>query len=178
MSVPLWQHAASFAARVHRHALRKDGETPFIAHPFRVALTVRQEFGCDDPVALAAALLHDTIEDTNTDYDDLLEGFGAEVADAVAALTKNKSLPEPDREAEYDARLARADWRARLVKLADAFDNLSDPSGATPGSRERLLSRCRRALALAETDAAAHPETRRGIEALRAAMARAGAGGG
>jgi (p)ppGpp synthase/HD superfamily hydrolase len=52
-----------------------------------VALTVRQVFGVDDEVALAAALLHDTIEDATTDYDDLIEAFGREVAEAVAALT-------------------------------------------------------------------------------------------
>ena len=56
--------AVSFAARAHRHQLRKDGETPYVAHPFRVCLIVRHIFGIDDPAFLSAALLHDTIEDT------------------------------------------------------------------------------------------------------------------
>jgi (p)ppGpp synthase/HD superfamily hydrolase len=123
---PLWQSAASFAARAHRHQTRKDDSTPYFAHPVRVALTVRDVFGCGDPVCLAAALLHDTIEDTTTDYDDLAERFGREVADVVAAVTKNAALPEAEREAAYDAGLARADWRARLIKLADVYDNFCD----------------------------------------------------
>src|SRR5947207_14097454 len=84
--------AASFAARAHRHQLRKDNQTPYAAHPFRVCLIVRHVFGFDDPKALAAALLHDTIEDTTTDRDDLIEQFGAEVAEWVAALTKDNRL--------------------------------------------------------------------------------------
>ena len=79
----LWQRAASFAARAHAGQVRKDGVTPYFAHPVRVAMIVREVFGCDDEVALAAAFLHDTIEDTRTDYDDLLGAFGPRVADCV-----------------------------------------------------------------------------------------------
>src|SRR5688572_4091330 len=86
--------AASFAARAHRHQLRKDGQTPYVAHPFRVCLVVRHVFGIDDPDTLAVALLHDTIEDTTTDYDDLAERLGGRVAAAVAALSKDMRLPE------------------------------------------------------------------------------------
>ena len=81
--------AASFAARAHRGQIRKDGQTPYAAHVVRVCLIVRHLFGIDDPSALTAALLHDTIEDTTTDRDDLIEKFGATVADWVALLTKD-----------------------------------------------------------------------------------------
>src|SRR5688572_21773059 len=111
----LWQQAASFAARLHQGQVRKDGKTPYIAHPFRVAMTVRDVFGVDDPVAVAAALLHDVIEDTTADYDDLQREFGAEVARVVAALTKDMRLPEQEREAAYDRQLSTAPWQARLV---------------------------------------------------------------
>lgn len=175
----LWQLAATFAARAHRHGTRKDGATPYIAHPFRVAMTVRDVFGCGDAAAVAAALLHDTIEDTATDYDDLRGAFGDEVAGIVAALTKNKALPEEEREAEYDARLARADWRARLIKLADQFDNLSEAAlqRGRPGvpAVEKTLAKVERGVALARGDAAAHPETARAlaaVERLRGAVAR------
>jgi guanosine-3',5'-bis(diphosphate) 3'-pyrophosphohydrolase len=150
--VPLWQSAASFAARVHQHQTRRDGKTPYVAHVFRVALTVRDVFGCDDQVCLAAALLHDTIEDTGTDFDEIAEAFGDEVARCVAALTKNMALPEQEREAEYDTRLARADWRARLVKLADQYDNLCDLCGGDTKFCARATARAKRALKLAETD--------------------------
>ncbi len=161
-----WQRAASFAARAHAGQVRKDGRTPYVAHPFRVAMILRDVFGCADEACLAAALLHDTIEDTGADYDDILEGFGAEVADLVAALTKDMRLREDVREPAYDEGLRRADWRARLIKLADQYDNLCDLSGEA----SKAMEKCRRALALAEGDAAGHEETRRGMEALRELM--------
>src|SRR2546421_11276325 len=97
--------AVSFAARAHRHQTRKDGQTPYVAHVFRVCLIVRHVFGLDDPRALMAAALHDTIEDTTTDFDDLEETFGPEVAAWAAALCKDKRRPDAEREAEYVARL-------------------------------------------------------------------------
>src|SRR5271163_480939 len=90
--------AASFAARAHRHQLRKDGHTPYVSHVFRVCLTVRHVFGVDDETALTAALLHDTIEDTATDFDDIEKEFGAEVAQSVKFLTKDMREREADRE--------------------------------------------------------------------------------
>ncbi len=165
----LWQKAVSFSARAHLGQFRKDERTPFTAHPVRVAMTVSAVFGCADEATLAAAVLHDTIEDTTTDYEDLEEAFGREVADLVAALTKNAALPEADREPDYDSRLARSDWRARLIKLADCYDNLCD--AARPATPEKVREKCRRALALARPDARAHPETARGIESLQKAMA-------
>jgi guanosine-3',5'-bis(diphosphate) 3'-pyrophosphohydrolase len=138
---PLWHAAADFAAQRHRHQLRKDGITPYIAHPLRVALVVAVEFGCTDPEVLAAAILHDTIEDTETDYEDLSERFGGWVADAVATLTNNKSLPEEEREAEYHRRLATADWRVLLIKVADACENVRDSARGPDG---QLAGRCLR----------------------------------
>ena len=127
--------------------MRKDGETPYIAHPFRVAMTVRDVFGIDDPVALAAALLHDVIEDTTADYDDVHAEFGTEVADVVAALTKDMRRPEAQREAEYDRQLAAAPWQARVVKLADVYDNVSD---CLDGSmRQKAVDKACRAVKIA-----------------------------
>jgi guanosine-3',5'-bis(diphosphate) 3'-pyrophosphohydrolase len=171
---PSWQEAASFAARQHRHQVRKDGRTPYVAHPVRVMLAASQVFGCADEVVLCAALLHDTIEDTTTDYEDLHDKFGREVADCVSALTKNMALPEPEREREYDARLARADWRARLIKLADAYDNLCDLDTSPLEKREQrrhdALERARRAITLATPDAGEREPTRRALDALLALM--------
>src|SRR5215212_5062604 len=98
MSTQLLLDAASFAARAHDGQYRKDGETPYAAHPFRVCLVVRDVFGFDDPHMLIAALLHDTIEDTTTDRDDIDETFGERVGKWVAALTKNATLPYAERE--------------------------------------------------------------------------------
>lgn len=162
-----WQRAASFAARVHRGQIRKDGVTPYVAHPFRVALTVRHVFGCDDPVCITAALLHDVIEDCDVDYDDLIEGFGKEVADCVAALSKDARLPEDQREPAYDEAMRRADWRTKLVKLADAFDNTCDRVDRVDNpSTPKLLNRCRRAIAVAETESHPNESLSRAIEAV------------
>lgn len=167
----LWQAAVSFSARAHRHQIRRDGFTPYFAHPVRVMMTMVHVFGCTDEVTLCAALLHDTIEDTTTDYDDLADRFGAEVADLVAVLTKNMARPEPEREREYDARLAKADWRARLVKLADVYDNLCDvhtsPSDKVAKKRADAIEKCHRALTLAKVDEAGQECTRRAVAAIR-----------
>lgn len=164
--------AFSFAARAHAGHTRKDGSTPYFAHPARVTLICCCLFGCDDPSVLCAAALHDTIEDTPADYDDIRGRFSEEVADIVAALSKNMLLPEPEREADYDARLARADWRARLIKLADVYDNLHDKSGASGAVGARLTERARRAIALAQPDVEHHPQTRRGVELINSLLGR------
>ncbi len=146
----LWQSAASFAARAHASQIRKDGRTPYAAHPTRVALTVACLFDCTDPTILAAALLHDTIEDCNVVYDDILEAFGPEVADLVAALTKDTRLIEAEREAAYTAQLAAAPWAARLIKLADVYDNLADTNDRS--SKRKAIRKARVALSLAAND--------------------------
>lgn len=171
---PLWQEAAAFAARAHRHQIRKDAKTPYVSHVFRVAMTVSQVFGCTDEQIIAAALLHDTIEDTTTDFEDLEQRFGREVAETVAALTKNMALPEDQREDEYDTRLAKADWRARLIKLADVYDNFCDVITQPKEQQKEKLAdtrdKCRRALKLAAADTS-NPCTARAIKAVKSLIA-------
>lgn len=166
------QQAAAFASRAHRYQVRKDGRTPYISHTVRVAFTVRHVFECEDVTAIAAALLHDTIEDTTTDYDDLSERFGPKVAGCVAALTKNMALPKAERESEYDARLAKADWRARLIKLADVYDNYCDAAFTETGVQRKHVLHCQRALRLAEPDRN-RPEIKRAMSAVRQLLAHA-----
>ena len=148
--VDLVQRAISFTSRAHLNQGRKDGKTPYVAHPFRVFFIVRHVFRSKDPVALCAALLHDTIEDTTTDYDDLLEAFGAEVADAVAALTKDMRQRSDLREPAYDEQLKASSWQARLVKLADVYDNVCDAHD--PDMRAKAISKGPRAIACAGAD--------------------------
>jgi guanosine-3',5'-bis(diphosphate) 3'-pyrophosphohydrolase len=138
--------AAAFAARAHRHQLRKDRETPYVSHVFRVCLVVRHVFGFDDPRMLAAAILHDTIEDTATDCDDIIERFGPDVARWVAALTKDMRLPDDEREEAYTRALAAADWQVKACKLADVYDNLGDCRHFSPAGRRRTAARSRRYL--------------------------------
>ena len=161
--------AISFAARAHRHQARKDGLTPYIAHPFRVAMVIRQVFEIDDLTVLTAAVLHDTIEDTTTDYDDLIAHFGVEVADCVASLSKDKRLPEPDREAAYLRQLLAGDWRVAVCKLADGYDNLSDCAVLPDAVRAKQLGTVSEYLEALRP--AVPPEARRAFEVVVAKCA-------
>jgi guanosine-3',5'-bis(diphosphate) 3'-pyrophosphohydrolase len=121
-----WQRAVSFAARRHDGQLRKDGKTPYVAHAVRVAFIVRHLFEVADDTAVTAALLHDLIEDTTTDFDEIAHEFGSAVAAAVAAVSKDSRLPHDERESAYDKQVAAASWQARLIKPADVYDNYCD----------------------------------------------------
>lgn len=139
--IALVLEAIAFASRRHQGQLRKDRQTPYASHVFRVAMIVRHLFRIDDPQILAAAVLHDTIEDTPTDYDDIAEAFGAQVADWVAALSKNTRLPDEAREAQYCEALTQAPWQVQVCKLADMTDNLIDSAHLSPNSRSRTQAR-------------------------------------
>jgi (p)ppGpp synthase/HD superfamily hydrolase len=168
----LWQSAASLAAKLHRNQVRKDGVTPYIAHPFRVALTIREVFDVHEPAVLAAALLHDVIEDTTADYDDLAEGVGKEVADLVSMLTKDMRLPEDRREAAYEAQLAVAPWQVRLIKLADVYDNVCEVM--VTKAPVKMRPKAEAALRMAGSD----PRLARAVELVRTQMAQLPADGG
>lgn len=162
----MWQIAASMCARFHRDQWRKDKVTPYDAHPFRVAMTVRHVFGVDDDATLAAALLHDVIEDTPADFDDVEGACGSEVAEIVAALTKDMRKRENVRERAYDEQLAKASWKAHVVKLADVFDNVCD---SNPGRiRQKALSKALRAIAIADRS---EPRVAQAVAALEGLVA-------
>ena len=116
-----------FAAEKHRHQRRKDARaSPYINHPIAVATLLADEGGVDDPVVLCAALLHDTLEDTETTSAELLEAFGAEVAAVVGEVSDDKSRTRAERKRLQVEHAATASHRARLVKLADKISNLRD----------------------------------------------------
>ncbi len=137
------QQAVAFAARAHQGQLRKDGRTPYASHPFRVCLVATEVFGFHDPEILVAAILHDTIEDTTTDYDDIVAMFGPNVAEWVRLLSKDKRLPEIEREEDYVRGLVSACWQVQVLKLADVYDNLSDLDQLPAERRPQSLNRIR-----------------------------------
>ena len=118
--------AATFAAERHRDQRRKGKDaSPYINHPLALA-SLLAERGERDPTLLMAALLHDTVEDTATTFEDIERSFGTEVADIVREVTDDKALPRAERkrlQIEHAAYLSR---RAMLVKLADKICNLRD----------------------------------------------------
>lgn len=135
--------AISFAARAHKNQLRKDGATPYVAHVVRVLFICRDVFGVTDPRILAAAALHDTIEDTTTDFDDINEPFGTDVAQWVAALTKDGRLIDAERERVYCDALVAGGTPVLLCKLADMFDNVTDCDHLKPEAKAKTLKRIR-----------------------------------
>ena len=138
--------AISFAQRAHHGQLRKDERTPYAAHPLRVLLIMMRVFGVEDAAVLAAAVLHDTIEDTTTDRDDLIETFGERVASFVAVLSKDKRLPEVDREKAYLEGLANAPLEVKLCKLGDTLDNLYDSASLSSAGRAKAVGKARQLL--------------------------------
>jgi guanosine-3',5'-bis(diphosphate) 3'-pyrophosphohydrolase len=138
--------AVAFAARAHGGQLRKDGKTPYFSHVVRVCLIVRHVFGIDDADVLKAALLHDTLEDTTTDSDDLEEAFGGSVTQWVAALSKDKRLLEAVREKAYAEQLARGPWQVTVCKLADIYDNLMDSVHTKPAQQQKTFRNAHRYL--------------------------------
>jgi guanosine-3',5'-bis(diphosphate) 3'-pyrophosphohydrolase len=125
--------AAVFAAHKHSTQRRKDAEaSPYINHPLALADVLANEGGVDDVETLCAALLHDTIEDTETTEDELREHFGAAIAGIVREVTDDKSLPKAKRKELQIEHAAHASPKAKLVKLADKICNLRDILASPP----------------------------------------------
>jgi len=128
-------HSLAFAAHKHRAQRRKDKEaSPYINHPIALADVLVNEGGVDDPVALCAAVLHDTIEDTETSYEELQERFGKEIADVVMEVTDDKTLLKAERKERQVTHAPHLSQRARLVKLADKICNLRDIASNPPAT--------------------------------------------
>ena len=125
--------AAAFAAHKHRDQRRKDAAaSPYINHPIALANILANEGGILDAVVIAAALLHDTLEDTETTPEELQELFGADVAGVVVEVTDDKSLPKAERKQLQIEHAAHISERAKLVKLADKIANIRDVADAPP----------------------------------------------
>jgi guanosine-3',5'-bis(diphosphate) 3'-pyrophosphohydrolase len=125
--------ASAFAAHKHRDQRRKGAEaSPYINHPIAVANVLANEVGIVDPITLAAALLHDTIEDTDTTAQELESAFGAEVATVVVEVTDDKSLPKQERKRLQVEHAVHLSEGAKLVKLADKTCNLRAISRSPP----------------------------------------------
>ena len=125
--------ATQFAADRHRNQRRKDAEaSPYINHPIALANVLANEGGVTDPVVLCAALLHDTIEDTDTTADELRTIFGDAIAGVVLEVTDDKSLPKAKRKELQIEHARHASPQAKLVKLADKICNLRDIAATPP----------------------------------------------
>lgn len=133
--------AFNFAAQKHRNQRRKNSEkTPYINHPVEVVLFLTNA-GITDVNILMAAVLHDTVEDTGTKYEELVTEFGDDVAETVMECTDDKSLDKVERkklQIEHASHISRA---AKLVKLSDKLSNMKDLmyNPPTNWSKEEIL---------------------------------------
>ncbi|MEX2571530.1 MAG: HD domain-containing protein [Gemmatimonadota bacterium] len=141
-SVAALLDALAFAADKHRDQRRKGaGRPPFINHSIDVAEILARAGGVSDPVTLQAAVLHDTLEDTDTRATELRDRFGAEVAAIVEEVTDDILLPQDERRRSQVECAPRLSTKARLVRLADKIANVRAVAWTPPvdWSRERRL---------------------------------------
>jgi (p)ppGpp synthase/HD superfamily hydrolase len=125
--------ALHFAADKHRDQRRKDEEaSPYINHPIEVAELLARVGGVTDLVTLQAAILHDTIEDTNTTPEELEAAFGADVRRVVEEVTDDTQLPKADRKRLQIEHAPHLSERAKLVKLGDKIANVRSVTQTPP----------------------------------------------
>ena len=150
--VPELLAAILFAARKHRDQRRKDPEaSPYINHPIEVAEVLARIGGVNDLEALQAAILHDTIEDTDTTAEELELTFGRAVRSLVEELTDDKTLPKQRRKDLQIECAPRLSVHAKCIKLADKICNVRDlthkpPADWSPERRMEYFDWCRRVL--------------------------------
>lgn len=131
--VGVFVKAVAFAADKHRTQRRKDADaSPYINHPIALANVLANEGGVTDVVVLSAAVLHDTIEDTNTTAEELTAIFGAKITATVLDVTDDKSLDKHVRKQRQIEHAPHISKEAKLVKLADKICNLRDVLASPP----------------------------------------------
>ncbi len=131
--IALILRALAFAAHKHRDQRRKDPQaSPYINHPIALANVLRNEAGIEDETVICAALLHDTIEDTETTLEELEQAFGVAIRDIVLEVTDDKLLPKMERKRLQVLHAPGLSDAAKLVKLADKVCNLRDIASHPP----------------------------------------------
>lgn len=127
----LYQKAIRFAAAKHLDQKVPGTELPYVVHLTNVAMEIIiASFNSNNfnlGFAVQVALLHDTIEDTSTDFTELENKFGVEIAKAVSALTKNSELPKEQQMQDSLTRIKKLPAEVWAIKLADRITNLQQP---------------------------------------------------
>lgn len=134
----LYQNAIKFAAGKHadQNQMIPGTNLPYVVHLSNVAMEVLMAANHEDQFDLAfaiqLALLHDTLEDTNTSFDELKREFGVKVANGISALTKNDDLPKDEKMNDSLNRIKELSKEVWIVKLADRITNLQAPPAHWP----------------------------------------------
>ncbi len=116
----LIQKAITFATEKHEGQFRRGG-APYVIHPIRIANILLQEWSCEDPNVVCAALLHDVVEDTPTTIKEVKDAFGNEIGKLVDGMTMWKGSETYE---VYVKRVSRGPEELRMIKCADVLDNL------------------------------------------------------
>lgn len=126
MNQLLLLQAIAFASQKHRTQRRKDGKTPYINHPVHVSLILAEIGGIQDTEILVAALLHDTVEDTDTTFDEIEAHFGVRVRSLVEEVTDDPGLsPEAQKRCQVES-ASSLSLGATLIRLGDKTSNVTD----------------------------------------------------
>lgn len=134
--------ALKFSAEKHRHQRRKDREaSPYINHPIEVAELLLRVGQVEDADIVTAAILHDTIEDTDTQPEEIEQLFGGRVLSFVKEVTDDKTLPKEIRKERQVETAPHKSEGAKQIKIADKISNLRDIVHSPPAkwSDERRL---------------------------------------
>ncbi len=126
-----------FAKSKHKNQKRKDKKTPYFDH-LRFVVRLIKKSGINDNNLQVIGWLHDTIEDTPTDFDDIKEKFGLHIAKCVAALTKDMRIEKQKREMLYVRELKKAHWHVQLVKICDITANIIDLENTKYSDKEKI----------------------------------------
>ena len=164
MTPVLLLRALDFAARKHRDQRRKDKEaSPYINHPISVALLLTEIGGVTDADVLAAAILHDTLEDTDTTAEELEAVFGVRIRKLVEEVTDDKTLPKNARKQRQIDHAEHLSPEAVLIKLGDKIANVADVTHFPPSNWN--LQRRKEYLDWAEAVVKKCPRVNRALEA-------------
>lgn len=114
--------AVEFAIKAHEGSVRKGTDIPYVMHPLEAAVIVSMI--TKDPVIIAAAVLHDVIEDTFVTREELEENFGPEVAALVAEESEDKTKSWKERKSHTVDHLKNADIKIKIIALGDKLSNI------------------------------------------------------
>jgi guanosine-3',5'-bis(diphosphate) 3'-pyrophosphohydrolase len=134
--------ALKFASKKHASQRRKGpGDVPYINHPIEVAEILSRVASVEDAEILMAALLHDTVEDTDTTEAEIASLFGDHVAALVMECSDDKSLPKHERKNLQVEHAPHKTPGAKLIKIADKISNINDIANSPPV--DWSVQRCR-----------------------------------
>ena len=126
------------AIQQHKGQYRKNNKTPYWHH-LRDVVNNLEMMGIKDESILCAGWLHDSIEDTSFDYDDVSKIFGKKIAQIVSDLTKETRLPTNQQEKNYLKQLSNSSWQAKVVKFADILANVSDLKNSELNGSQKIV---------------------------------------